>query len=94
MHVVSINVGKQQTIQINGRALATGIFKQPISGKVSINTTGLAGDTVADITRHSGIDQAIYLAAFVNTWHTQNSIGLKQYAARKLRPFKVQNEES
>lgn len=61
MHVVSINIGKQQTIQINGKAIATGIFKQPISGKISITTTGLAGDTVADTTRHGGVDQAVYL---------------------------------
>jgi MOSC domain-containing protein YiiM len=61
MHIVSVNVGKQETIQINGKALTTGIFKQPVQGKVSINAKGLVDDTVADTTRHGGVDQAVYL---------------------------------
>jgi MOSC domain-containing protein YiiM len=61
MHVVSVNIAGQETIEINDKAVATGIFKRPVSGKVSINANGLVGDNVVDTTRHGGRDQAVYL---------------------------------
>lgn len=61
IHGVSVNIGKPETIQIGNKAVTTGIFKHPAQGKVSINTQGVVGDTVADTTRHGGADQAVYL---------------------------------
>jgi MOSC domain-containing protein YiiM len=61
MHVVSVNIAGQETIEINNKAVATGIFKRPVQGKVSINANGLVGDSVIDTTRHGGRDQAVYL---------------------------------
>jgi MOSC domain-containing protein YiiM len=61
MQIISVNIARQETIQISGKAVATGIFKHPVQGKVSINQNGLVGDTVVDTTRHGGTDQAVYL---------------------------------
>ena len=61
MQVISVNIAAKETIQINNKAVTTGIFKHHVGGKVSINEFGLVGDTVVDTTRHGGIDQAVYL---------------------------------
>jgi MOSC domain-containing protein YiiM len=61
MHVVSVNIAGRETIEINNKAVETGIFKRPVQGKVSINADGLVGDSVVDTTRHGGKDQAVYL---------------------------------
>lgn len=61
MHVVSINIGKQEAIQIGDKAVTTGIFKSPVQGKVSINTDGLPGDVIGNTKHHGGKDQAVYL---------------------------------
>jgi MOSC domain-containing protein YiiM len=41
-----VNIADQKTIEISGKALATGIFKHPIPAKASINADGLVGDSV------------------------------------------------
>jgi MOSC domain-containing protein YiiM len=61
MHVVSVNIGKQETIQINDKAVATGIFKHPVREQISINTNGLVGDTIGNTAHHGGVDQAVYI---------------------------------
>jgi MOSC domain-containing protein YiiM len=61
MYIKSINIGQQETIQINDKYVPTGIFKQPVQGKVRINTEGLVGDTIANKTHHGGVDQAVYI---------------------------------
>jgi MOSC domain-containing protein YiiM len=61
MHVASVNIASQEMIEINGKAVSTGIFKRFVQSAVYIDINGLAGDTVVDTTRHGGIDQAVYL---------------------------------
>jgi MOSC domain-containing protein YiiM len=61
MHVASVNIADRETVKIRNKAIATGIFKHPVPGKVRINAEGLVGDTVANKTHHGGADQAIYL---------------------------------
>jgi MOSC domain-containing protein YiiM len=61
MHIVSVNIADQETIEVNGKTVTTGIFKRPAQGKIRINADGLVGDHVVDTTRHGGRDQAVYL---------------------------------
>jgi MOSC domain-containing protein YiiM len=61
MHITSINIGKQETIQIANKEVTTGIFKYSVEGRVTINTDGIIGDVVADTKHHGGKDQAVYL---------------------------------
>jgi MOSC domain-containing protein YiiM len=61
MHLISVNLASQETIEINNKVVETGIFKYPVQKKVRVNAMGLVGDTVVDTTRHSGRDQAVYL---------------------------------
>jgi MOSC domain-containing protein YiiM len=60
MQLLSVNIGKEQSIQHAKESGKTGIFKMPASGPVAITRDGLAGDTICDTENHGGDDQAIY----------------------------------
>ena len=72
MRVVSVNVGQPRTIEWNGRAISTAIFKQPVAGPVALAAHNLAGDQQADLTVHGGPDKAVYAydAAHYAAWRT------------------------
>jgi MOSC domain-containing protein YiiM len=61
MHLISVNRGTPQTIAGSEKVGSTGIFKQPVTGRVQIGETGLSGDAVLDKKHHGGPDQAIYV---------------------------------
>jgi len=61
MRVVSVNVSSPRTVPWRGRSIATGIFKEPIAGRVRVETLGLAGDTQADLAVHGGRAKAVYV---------------------------------
>ena len=50
-----------RTLEYKGRAVTTGIFKNPVSGSIRMKTLGLDGDEQADLTVHGGPDKAVYL---------------------------------
>ena len=58
--LVSVNVGFPREIEWEGRTVRTGIFKDPVPGRVRVGRTNLEGDEQADLTVHGGIDQAVY----------------------------------
>jgi MOSC domain-containing protein YiiM len=58
--VVSVNVGLPRGVVWNGHSVSTGIFKEPVLGRVKVRTLGLEGDRQADLTVHGGPDKAVY----------------------------------
>ncbi len=58
--VVSLQVGRPRTLDVDGRSVRTAIFKQPVEGPVLLDTLGFAGDGQADHRVHGGPDQAAY----------------------------------
>ena len=60
MHVVSVNAGSAELMQIGARTVSTGIRKAPVE-RGYVGALGLAGDTVADVENHGGPDQAVYV---------------------------------
>ena len=61
MKLISVNVGKEQSIQGAYKSGRTGIFKQPVTGPVQIGKLGIPSDAVVDKKNHGGPDQAIYV---------------------------------
>jgi MOSC domain-containing protein YiiM len=43
-----------------GRSVSTGIFKDPVAGRVSLQTLNLDGDRQADLSVHGGLTKAVY----------------------------------
>ena len=59
MKLVSVNVGKAQTIA--AKSGQTGIYKRPAAEPVRVTKNGLQGDMVCDTANHGGPDQAVYV---------------------------------
>lgn len=58
--VISLNVGLPRTVYFRGQAVTTGIFKEPIKGRIKLRRLNLDGDKQADLTVHGGPDKAVY----------------------------------
>jgi len=58
--VVSVNVGLLRDVVWNERSVSTGIFKEPVAGRVRVHTLGLEGDRQADLIAHGGPEKAVY----------------------------------
>jgi MOSC domain-containing protein YiiM len=61
--VISVNVGGIRTILYRGKDVPTGIFKNPVKGKVPLRGVNLLGDEQADRKVHGGPEQAVYAYA-------------------------------
>lgn len=58
--VISLNVGLPLTVYFRGQAVTTGIFKEPVSGRIKLRRLNLDGDRQADLTVHGGPDKSVY----------------------------------
>ena len=60
MQVVSVNVSKPKDVVHDGAVVSTGIYKEPVKGRLWVRKLGIEGDGQADLTAHGGPDQAVY----------------------------------
>ena len=60
MRIISVNTGLPREISHAGKMIRTGIFKQPVAGRVRVTALNLAGDEQADLTVHGGPRKAVY----------------------------------
>lgn len=60
MKIISVNVGLPREVKWKGKSVATGIFKQPVTGRVVMRSLNLDGDRQADLTVHGGAEKAVY----------------------------------
>ncbi|HKP85475.1 MAG TPA: MOSC domain-containing protein [Blastocatellia bacterium] len=60
MKLISVNIGLPREVIWKGRTVETGIFKEPVEGRVALRTLNLDGDRQADLSVHGGPDKAVY----------------------------------
>ena len=60
MKIISLNVGLPREVSWHGRIVTTGIFKEPVAGRVMMRKLDLDGDRQADLTVHGGEYKAVY----------------------------------
>ena len=60
MRVVSVAVGMPRTIVWQGEPVETGIFKEPVAGRVPLGKINFEGDGQSDRVNHGGLDKAVY----------------------------------
>jgi MOSC domain-containing protein YiiM len=58
--VLSVNLGRPKPIPYRGKQVMTGIFKEPVEGRVAARGTNLEGDEQANRKVHGGVDKAVY----------------------------------
>lgn len=63
MKIASLNVGLPREVIWHDTRVLTGIFKQPVSGSVTVRKLNLDGDRQADLSVHGGKDKAVYCYA-------------------------------
>jgi len=70
MTLVSVNVGLPREVAWKGRSVSTGIFKEPVQGRVTLRKLNLDGDRQADLSAHGGAEKAVYVypAEHYNYW--------------------------
>jgi MOSC domain-containing protein YiiM len=61
MKLISVNVGLPRVVMSNGDPVSTGIFKEPVAGRVMLRTLNLDGDPQADLSVHGGLSKAVYV---------------------------------
>lgn len=60
MRLISVNVGLPRVVTLKGDPVSTGIFKEPVAGRVMLRTLNLDGDRQADLSVHGGPSKAVY----------------------------------
>jgi len=61
MKIISLNVGLPRLVLRNGEPVSTGIFKEPVAGRVMMRTLNLDGDRQSDLSVHGGPEKAVYV---------------------------------
>lgn len=61
MSILSVNVSLPRVVEYRGKEVQTGIFKDPVAGRVMLRTLNLDGDGQADLRVHGGPDKAVYV---------------------------------
>lgn len=61
MTLLSVNVSAPKDVVENGKTISTGIFKQPVEGRVMLRRLNLDGDGQADLWGHGGAFRAVYV---------------------------------
>lgn len=60
MKIISLNVSLPKEVEFRGNKVSTGIYNEPIEGRVKVRTLNIDGDKQADLTVHGGPDKAVY----------------------------------
>lgn len=80
MKLLSINVALPRELEINGRPVLTGIYKEPVTGPVWLGRLTLAGDGQADLTVHGGEYQAAYSYPIEHYSHWEKVMGGEKFS--------------
>jgi MOSC domain-containing protein YiiM len=61
MKIISVNVGLPRLVLRDYEPVSTGIFKEPVAGRVMMRTLNLDGDRQSDLSVHGGPNKAVYV---------------------------------
>ena len=70
--ILSVNISLPREIDYGGQKISTGIFKEPVEGRITLRTLNLDGDRQADLSVHGGPDKAVYAypVEHYEYWHS------------------------
>lgn len=79
MKLLSVNVSPPKEVTMNGQTISTGIFKEPVQGRVMLKRLNLDGDGQADLVAHGGAYKAVYVYSYDHYSYWQNKLGRKDF---------------
>ncbi len=77
MKLISVNIGREGTVQRKLYKEKTGIFKIPAEGAVQITKLGIPGDVIISEKHHGGPDQAVYIYGDADYDWWRNELGFE-----------------
>ena len=80
MQILSVNVSAGLEIDYMGKKLRTGIFKEPVKGRVTLRRLNLDGDAQSDLINHGGIYKAAYVYSVENYEYWQQELHRNGFA--------------
>ena len=80
MKILSVNVSLPKEIQYRSKTVRTGIFKEPVKGRVRLRTLNLDGDGQADLIAHGGIYRAVYVYSIENYDYWKRELGRADFS--------------
>ncbi len=80
MKLVSVNVSLPREVAHKGKTVSTGIFKQPVEGRVMLRALNLDGDGQADLIGHGGPNRAVYAYSIENYAYWERELGRSDFA--------------
>lgn len=75
MKLLQVNVSTVKEITHRDRTVRTGIFKEPVEGRIHLARLNLAGDEQADLKGHGGPNRAVYVYTRENYDHWSAELG-------------------
>ena len=75
MKLLSVNVSLPKEVTHGRKTVSTGIFKEPLAGRVVLRKSNLDGDGQADLENHGGVDRAAYVYSVENYDHWRHELG-------------------
>jgi len=75
MKLLSVNVSLPREVAHGSKKVSTGIFKEPLAGRVMLRTSSLDGDGQADLENHGGTYRAAYAYPIENYDHWRRELG-------------------
>lgn len=64
MRVRSVSVSLPKSVIAGGESVVTGIFKEPVDGRIAVRKLSLDGDVQVDRRYHGGLNKAVYAYPF------------------------------
>lgn len=75
MKLLSVNVSLPKEVLYQGKIVRTGIFKEPVQGRVNLRSLNLDGDGQADLIGHGGPLKAVYVYSIENYHYWKRKLG-------------------
>jgi ferredoxin-NADP reductase/MOSC domain-containing protein YiiM len=75
MKLISINVSLPKTVYHQGRLVNTGIYNEPVTGRVMVRKLNVDGDGQADLKVHGGVYKAVYIYDIENIRYWREKLG-------------------
>jgi len=79
MELLSVNVSLGQEVSYKGKTVTTGIFKEPVNGRVMLRTLNLDGDRQVDLKGHGGPYKAVCVYSIEQYEHWQVELGRNDF---------------